>query len=148
MVITPKASTSIFVKPLFGPNLNSTDLQRHVRGERRESAGEDVLAESDDGGARVGLELGQQVSHLERLLQVSALVHVDRLQRLATREYHGVVLVLGFALKTEKKCMRNSLYTYIYIYIFVCIYMYIYIYIYIYVCVCVCVCTYIHTHRG
>ena len=67
--------------------------RRFVKGRRlrRSSACtcEDVFAEAEDGGrqrARVAPELAQQVAHLERLLEVPALIHVDRLQRLAARE--------------------------------------------------------------
>lgn len=50
-------------------------------------------------GAVVWAQLGQQVAHLERLAQVVVLVHVDGLQGLAKAEDHGVVLVLGLALR-------------------------------------------------
>ena len=57
-----------------------------------------MLAEADDARGRLQHELVKQVAHLERLLEVAALVHVDRLQVLAAREDDRVVLVLGLAL--------------------------------------------------
>ena len=63
--------------------------------------GIDVLTEPKDGGrvrrVRMRSELAEQVAHLESLLEVTALVHIDRLESLAAREDDRVVLVLGLA---------------------------------------------------
>ena len=73
------------------------------RGELRHRAvslGEDRLREADQDDA-VGFETVQKVPHLVRLAHVVVLVHVQRLQVRAPGEYHGVVLVLGFALADD-----------------------------------------------
>mmetsp|Transcript_26915 Transcript_26915/g.43268 ORF Transcript_26915/g.43268 Transcript_26915/m.43268 type:complete len:364 (+) Transcript_26915:1636-2727(+) len=79
-------------------------LHGHVVGDGAQAAGEDVLPEPDDRGRLAAVPLVKllhQVPHLDRLLEVALLVHVDRLDELAAREDYGVVLVLGLTLPDD-----------------------------------------------
>mmetsp|Transcript_8911 Transcript_8911/g.21918 ORF Transcript_8911/g.21918 Transcript_8911/m.21918 type:complete len:469 (+) Transcript_8911:1319-2725(+) len=80
-------------------------LEGHVVGDRAQAAGEDVLAETDDRGrlpAVVLVELLEQVPHLDRLLEVALLVHVDRLDEFPAGEDDGVVLILRLPLADDR----------------------------------------------
>eukprot|EP00955_Chlamydomonas_euryale_P072666 361465-Chlamydomonas_euryale.AAC.1 len=80
--------------------------QRGRRGCWRDRGVRVVVREQQALAVALGVKLGEQVAHLQRLSQVVVLVHVDRLQRLAKREDHGVVLVLGLAL-TDNDAARG-----------------------------------------
>ena len=83
---------------------SATNEVGHIVCKETDSPGEDVLAQAEDGGGQGAVLLGellQGVSHLECLLKLPLLVHVDCLEEVPAGEDYGVVLVLGLALSQD-----------------------------------------------